>query len=329
LITATALSQDTYTVVSKAKTPPSGSKHDYMSQAPYWWYDPAKPGGIPYVRRDGEHNPEVDKITDHANMSRMIDEVVMLVDQGDEESTKRAALLLRTWFLDPATRMNPNLNFAQYIPGVNNGRGTGIIETAGFTRLLPAVEKLKECKAWTHRDRLDLDLWFSQYLQWLLESPNGKEEASAKNNHGSWYDAQVAAIALFTGQKELAQRVISQARVKDIARQIEPDGQQPLELARTKGFSYSVFNLEALFTLASLGDQVGVDLWNYRTSDGRRLRKAVDWLIPFATGQKKWEHDQIVDVNMDSFKRLLVKASEVYHDLGYAAAAEHLVSLNR
>jgi hypothetical protein len=327
LLSATALGQDTYTVMSKVRIPPSGSKHDYMSQDPDSWYDQAKYGGIPYIRRDGEHNPEADKITDYASLTQMIDEVVTLVDQGDDESTKRASLLLRTWFLDPATRMNPNLAFAHYIPGLTNGSGTGIIETAGFTRLLPAVEKLKECKAWTHKDRIGLDLWFNQYLQWLQESPNGKEAAALKNNDGSWYDAQIAAIALFTDRKDLAQRVISQARVKDLARQIEPDGRQPMELERTNGFTCSVRNLEALFTLASLGDQVGVDLWNYRTSDGRRLRKAVDWLMPFATGDKKWEHDQIVSANMDSFKRLLMKASEVYHNLEYKAAADHLITL--
>ncbi len=323
---AAAVAQDTYSVMTKSKTPPSGSKHDYLSQAPYWWYDPAKPGGIPYIRLDGEHNPEVDKITDRANLDRMIDEVVKLAEAGDDESNKRAGLLLRTWFLDPATQMNPNLKFAQYVTGVNDGQSTGIIETAGFTRLIPAIEKLKESKAWTHRNRLDLEVWFSQYLLWLRESPNGKEEAAAKNNHGSWYDAQVAAIALFTGQKELAQRVISEVRVKRIARQIQPGGEQPLELARTKAFSYSVFNLEALCTLASLGDQVGTDLWNYKTSDGRSLKRAIRWLIPYATGAKKWEYDQIVPPNMDSYRQMLLKTAEIYHDLSFKAAAEHIAT---
>src|SRR5213594_2468283 len=125
----------------------------------------------------------------------------------------------------------------------------------------------------------------------MKQSKNGQDEAAATNNHGCWYDAQLASFLLFLGDEAGARQTIES--VKDrIAKQIEPTGEQPRELARTKSFSYSVYNLKALTLLADLGGHVGVDLWHYQTSDGRGIRVALDWLIPFATGEMKWTHEQ-------------------------------------
>src|SRR4051812_35866941 len=46
------LNRKPVSVMDKAFTPPSGDKHDYMSQAPYFWYDSSKPNGLPYMRKD-------------------------------------------------------------------------------------------------------------------------------------------------------------------------------------------------------------------------------------------------------------------------------------
>jgi hypothetical protein len=158
-------------------------------------------------------------------------------------------------------------------------------------------------------------MWFRDYLRWLRTSKNGKEEAAAANNHGSWYDVQVATFALFVGEDDAyVKKLLEEAKTKRIARQIEPDGRQPLELKRTKAFDYSQTNLRALFALATLGDRVGVDLWRYETPDGRSIRKALDWLIPFATGEKKWEHEQITGLRGASLATLLRRAAVAYHD---------------
>jgi len=269
-----------------------------MSQAPYFWADPTKKDGLPYIRRDGERNPEIEKITDHNAMDRLVAAVENLslayYFRGDEACAAKAISLLRTWFLDPATKMNPNLQFGQGIPGITTGRGIGLIETRGLTRVVDAVGLLEGSKSMTAADKRGIEEWFGKFLTWMLESKNGRDESAAQNNHGTHYDVQVMSFALFVGKNELAKSVAETAKTKRIAKQIEPDGSQPLELERTKGWSYSVMNLEGMISLATLADQVGVDLWNYETKDGRGIRKAFDFLFPFANGEK-WKYQQIAE----------------------------------
>src|SRR5262249_12445615 len=262
-------------VTTKSMTSPSRDKHDYTSLARYWWPNPNTPDGLPYVRRDGEVNPEIRKFPDEANLVRMEQATQTLslayFFKGDERYAAQAAALLRAWFLDPPTRMNPNMNYAEFIPGINDGRGGGIIQARDFSWIGDSVGLLAGSKAWTEHDQRGMQDWFSQYLTWLLTSECGKSEARATNNHSSWYDAQVASIALFVGKTELATTALQESMSKRIAKQIEPDGRQPLELNRTKSWDYSVFNLQALFRVAALGDRVGIDIWHFQTKDGRSL----------------------------------------------------------
>ena len=292
-----ALDAGPFSVVNKKVTPPSGDKHDYMSQAPYFWPNPATTNGLPYVRRDGERNPEINRISDHRRLDQMAEAVETLAlafyFKGDEACADRAARLLRAWFFEPATRMNPNLQYAQAVLGVNNGRGIGLIESRALTRVVDAVGLLAGAKAWTPADQSQLQDWFAQFLRWMQESKNGHEEAAARNNHGTYYDVQAVSFALFLGKVDLATDIARAAREKRIAVQIEPDGRQPLELVRTKTWSYSVMNLSGLMSLATLGELVSVDLWHFQTRDDRSLGKALDYLAPFALGQQKWPHRQI------------------------------------
>src|SRR5262245_34777370 len=317
-----ALTAGPYSVVDKEATPPSGNKHDYMSQAPYWWPDPAKPNVLPYIRRDGERNPEINKISDHRVMDQLVATVETLAlayyYKSEEVYAEKTAHLLRAWFLDPATKMNPNLEYAQGIPGINTGRGIGLIETRGLTRVVDAIGLLSGAKAWTESDQRGLEDWFRQFLQWMLESKNGRDEAAAKNNHGTYYDLQVVTFALLLRKEELAKNILQTARQKRIATQIEADGQQPLELDRTRAWSYSVGNLDGLMSLAQLGEQAGVDLWNYRTPDGRSIRRALDYLIPFALGESKWAHQQLGEWQPQMLFPLIRRAairSPQYHAL--------------
>jgi Alginate lyase len=311
-----ALNAGPFSVTSKEVTPPRGDKRDYMSQAPYWWPDPAKPNGLPYIRRDGERNPEINKISDHRVMDQMVAAVETLALayylKGDEAYAGKAALLLRIWFLDPATRMNPNLEYAQGIPGINTGRGIGLIETRGLTRVVDAIGLLAGAKAWTDADQRGLEDWFGKFLNWMMESNHGREEAAAKNNHGTYYDLQAVSFALFIGNRELAMNILQTARQKRIAAQIEPDGRQPLELARTRAWSYSVGNLNGLMSLARLGDCTRVNLWNYRTADGRSIGKALELLIPFALGERKWAHQQLGEWQPQMLFPLLRRAAIHY-----------------
>ena len=291
-----ALKAGPFTVVDQF-TPASGDKHDYMSQAPYFWPDPQKPDGLPYIRKDGERNREINKYPDHRSLDQMANAVETLAlawrFTGEEKFAAKARAVLRAWFVDETTRMNPNLEHAQFIPGRNTGRGIGIIESRGLTQVVDAIGLLDGCESWKAEDQKALEQWFTKYLDWMLTSQNGKEEAAAQNNHGTFYDIQVVSFALFVGRNDLAKSVIDAALKKRIAAQIEPDGRQPLELARTKAWSYSVSNLRGLMTLARLGEDVGVDLWHATTSDGRSLQKAIDYLIPYASSDAKWPHQQI------------------------------------
>ena len=327
-----ALTQGPFSVVTKSVTPPSGDKHDYMSQAPYFWPDKNTPDGLPYIRRDGERNPEIGKIDNHRSLDQVVSNVEALAlayyFRGDETYATKATQLLRVFFLDPDTRMNPNLQFAQGIPGINTGRGIGLIETRGLTKIVDATGLLAGSKSWSDADQRGIKDWFARFLQWMLESKHGRDEAAARNNHGTYYDLQVASFALFLGRKELARNILLTARTKRIAAQIEPDGRQPLELARTKAWSYSVGNLDGLTQLATLADRIGIDLWSYETGDGRSIRKAFEFLAPYAVEGKKWPYQQLGDWPPQMLFPLIRRAAAKYNDSRFQALSAKVPALD-
>jgi hypothetical protein len=215
--------------------------------------------------------------------------------------------------------MNPNLNFGQAIPGVTPGRGIGIIDTVGLIYLVDSIGPLQPSESWTPEDQKGMVAWFDAYLTWLQTSKNGKEEAAAENNHGVWYDAQIASFALFVGKNDLARQTCEAAKTKRFTPQIKPDGSQPHELARTNSLSYSLYNLTAFFNLARLAEHVNVDLWHYPTSDAPLLRKALDFLAPYADPKKPWPHEQISAAKRDhnELPTLLRRAALAYHAPDY------------
>ena len=248
-------------VMDKGKIPPSGDKHDYLSQAPYFWPDPKKPDGLPYIRHDGKVNPESrDETFDHDRLGKMAGNVETLAlayyFTGKETYARHAAEALRVWFLDPATHMNPSLQFAQAVPGVNTGRGTGILEGRSVSVAADAAQLLDGSAAWTPADRSAFKAWLESYLNWLLTSRNGQAEAAARNNHGTFYDVQAMELALVLGKTGLAKNIAETAKSKRIALQIEPDGRQPMELARTASFGYSHFNPKAKTDHGSAGTKL-------------------------------------------------------------------------
>lgn len=310
-------------VMEKTKLPPSGDMHDYMSTAPYFWPDPARSNGLPYIRHDGKVNPESrSAASDHDRLGRMASTVQTLAlayyFSGREAYAAQASRILRVWFLDPATGMKPNMEFAQGVPGVNTGRGTGVLEGRSVAEAADAAQLLAGSSAWTPQDNAALRAWLTHFLDWLLTSKHGRDEAAARNNHGTFYDVQVLRLALVLGKTELAKETAAAAGPKRIAAQIEPDGRQPLELQRTASLGYSSFNLQAFWSLATLAEYAGADLWHYETPDGRGLRKALDFLLPYVdVPAKEWPYEQIKAFDSASLAPILREAANVYHEPNY------------
>jgi hypothetical protein len=201
----------------------------------------------------------------------------------DEMYAKKAVSNLRVWFIDAKTRMNPNLNFGQTIPGRNNGRGRGegLIDTYSFIDMLEGVALLEHSANFTSDDQQKLKDWFEAFLNWMLTSETGQEEYNAKNNHGTAYDIQVVRYALYVGKEQLAREILKEFPTRRMFSQIEPDGSQPLELARTTAFGYSVFNLTHFLDMCCLARKFDMDLFYAKSSDGRSIPKAIDFLIPW------------------------------------------------
>lgn len=331
---ARALKAGPWSVMDKTLTPSSGDKHDFVSFGPYWWPNPKTKDGLPYIRRDGEVNPEIrTSKSDDANMNRMVGAVTALAHAyyftGEEKYAAHAAKLLRAWYLEPATKMNPNLNFGQAIPGVTEGRGIGIIDTVCLLGIPDATTLLEPSTSWTEQDREGLKAWFGDYLDWLLTSKNGKDEAKAANNHGTWYDAQVATFALYVGKPEVARKTLEAAKTKRVASQIKPNGSQPHELARTKSFGYSTMNLNGMLTLGWLGKRVGVDLAGYTSPEGGSIRKALEFMLQYADPKVKWPYKQIHGYKPEALYTVTVKAAVLFEDEGLTKMAEKLCGKGR
>lgn len=309
------LSARPISVMDKKRIPPSGNKHDYMSQAPYFWRDPNSPDGK-YIRRDGERNPESNEDSDAGRLGKVCGDAHTLAlayyFSGNEKYAAKATELVRVFFLDPATRMNPNLNFGQGIPGEVDGRPTGLISARSLVDLVDAIGMLAGSQSWSDADQRGMVDWVGQYFHWLTTSKIGLGEAAAKNNHGSYYDVQATALALFLGDDGFARKIILEARAKRIARQIEPDGREPFELVRTLSFGYSLFNLRALSELADLGRNVGVDLWHYQTPDGRSLLKGLEFMARYANAATHWPYQQIRSPNRGDLGALLFQDAIEY-----------------
>jgi hypothetical protein len=309
-------------VIDKPKPGASGDKHDYFSTAIYFWPDPASKNGLPYIRRDGQRNPEShNENSDSPRLGRMASASHTLAlayyFTGREAYAQQAAQLMRAWFLVPATRMNPNFNQAQAIPGVNDGRGIGMIESRSLTSVADAAGLLAGSRHWTAADQEGLVTWMREFLDWAQSSKNGRDEAAAKNNHGTFYDEQVVHMALFTGQTNLARRILETAKTRRICSQIKPDGSQPLELARADSFGYSRFNVQAFFALATLAEHMEIDLWHFQCPDGGSIRQALDFLIPYVEQPGKpwpYEHEK---KQSRALGGLLWEARAVYGDTPY------------
>jgi len=292
-----------FSVMDKTLAPPSGDKHDYLSFGTYWWPDPSTPDGLPFIRRDGERYPgSIGPDSDCPGLEQMAAGAETLAlawyFTGDEKYARQSASYITTWFLDPATRMNPHLEYGQAIPGRCEGRGIGLIDTRHFLLVINALALLEGSSALTPAQRQELNAWFKAYLQWMRESSHGRDESGEHNNHGTWYDVQIAHFAFFTGAHDVTRATVESAIKTRLDTQVAADGSQPHELARTRSFSYSLMNLSGFLALSELGKKTGVDFWSHSPAGGTGLvLAAIDYMAAYADSHKPWTCQQIIPLN--------------------------------
>lgn len=318
-----------YTVMDKKQTPPSGDMHDYMSLALYFWPDPDKADGLPYIRKDGQINPEVETYKDKVNINEMMKTVDQLslayYFSDDKKYSQKVIEQIRAWFLDPATRMNPNFNFAQAVKGKNDGRGIGIIECREFIKVIDGIGLIKSDPSWTKKDQENTEKWFADFLKWFTTSKNGIEEMNAKNNHGVWYDAQKLSYALFTHNTEIAKSTVKSIQSR-LEMQMDTSGFFPAEMERTISLHYSAFIIEPLFMIAQMSDAVGIDMWNYTSSTGRSIRKGFEVLKPYLGKEKEWVGQQIKPFEFASNGTPLL--AQGYYKYGCKSCKDCIYSIN-
>jgi hypothetical protein len=320
------LSAPPVTVTASHSDRSPGDLHDFYSQGDYWWPDSKNPGG-PYIRRDGLSNPS--NFNAHREAMVRLSLIVPALAAAwllthQKKYADHAERHLRAWFVDPSTRMNANLEHAQAIFGVNKGRGIGIIDTLHLVEVARAATVLGSAS--TLGNLREIQRWFADYLEWMRTSKNGQEERDAENNHGTCWVLQAGEFARFTGNEEVMQWCRDRFRSTLVPKQIATDGSLPLELARTKPYSYSLFDMDVLCGLAQSLSTRKESLWAFTTPDGRGLRKMMEYMVPFIDDKASWPFAHDVE-HWDDFpvrNPALLFAGIAYDQPGYVGVWKRL-----
>jgi len=268
----------------------AGGIHDYYSEATYWWPDPINPDG-PYIRKDGINNPDNfdyhrQAISQFSWVTGTLTSAYLLTGKAIYAQT--AVKHLQAWFVDTTTLMNPNMLYTQAIKGVNTGRGIGIIDAIPFIEVTRSIQILEQSPYLSGQDRQTIHDWFKTFMTWMNTHKYGIDEMNARNNHGTWWHAQVAAYATFVGDKTILEKCSNHYTNILLPTQMGKDGSFPLEIERTKPYSYSLFNLDGMATLAWILTNGGLNAWNFTLTDGRSMKKGVDYIKPYVMDKNKW-----------------------------------------
>jgi hypothetical protein len=290
------LKEGPITITSSSSPRSAGGKHDFFSQSDYWWPDPKNPEG-PYIRKDGLTNP--DNFVEHRRaMVRLSLQVPALVAAykitNKNEYALKAIEHLKAWFIDEETKMNPHLEYAQAVMGVSTGRGVGIIDAIHLVEVAQSIIILDKARVLDESDSRIIKKWFSDFLLWMTTSKNGIEERDAKNNHGTCWVMQVAEYAKLVGDKKSLDYCRQRYKTVLLPNQLGLDGSFPLELARTKPYSYSIFNLDVMTMVCQILTDEEENLFSFTLPDGRSIKTGMEFLFPFIADKSKWSYPKDV-----------------------------------
>ncbi|PKE27866.1 alginate lyase [Rahnella sp. AA] len=292
-----ALQEPVLSVAQKTLLPASGDKHDYYSFGPYWWPNPDTASHLPYIRKDGKTNP--DSKTDATDSTRLVrfgDDMRVLglayYFSGNRAYAVKTAEMARAWFINRQTLMNPNMAYAQAIPGIVEGRGIGIIDSRVLIDVMDSIELIRPADTLSEADYQAIKRWYGTFSQWLLTSDNGFEESNWHNNHGAFYDAQVVAFSLFSDHPDVAKQQMRVAMLRHLTAQIDRQGYLTAETERTRSWHYTQFALSAFQRLARYGELTGVDLWNSAIDD-HKLEQALTIPARFIDKQAEWPFPEL------------------------------------
>lgn len=285
--------------ITDARAPLSeGGPHDFYSNGDYWWPNPSTADGLPYVRRDGQSNPEA--FLAHRTLLRTLRTRVAALSAAYQlteqaQYAQKAVSLLKAFFLDKATKMNPHLLYAQAIPGVCSGRGIGLIDTLHLIDVPVAIDLLKSSEAMTEDIYKGLRQWFADYLNWMSTHPYGIDEMNEANNHGVCWHVQAAVFAKFTGNETVLTQCRERYKNSLLPEQMNEQGGFALELARTKPYGYSIFVLDNMVTLCYVLSTPEDNLWEYTSKNGRSIAQGLAFLYPYLDEKTTWPYAQDIE----------------------------------
>ncbi|MBR2641487.1 MAG: alginate lyase family protein [Lentisphaeria bacterium] len=296
-------------VEGKPLQPASKNPHDYMSMGTYWWPDPAKPDGLPYIHKDGYPNPASAKL-DNFKLNKMRLKLSRLAGlayfDGNKAAGECAAEQLRVFFLDPATRMNPHLKYSQAIPGICDGRTSGLIDGYALAEIADYIGMLHLAGFLSKKDMLGLRKWYGDFGLWLRTDPISETDRNSCHNHGLAYQLMVIVCAEMAGDMETA-KLHARRIPRLIRRGIREDGAMIMEMVRPTAWDYHLFAMRMVLELGSTLRPLDVDLLAPESDSGKRIRAALEFLAKTAQDTKSWPFQQVQKFRVDYLGGLLMR----------------------
>ncbi len=274
----------------------AGGKNDFYSEGDYWWPDPENPDG-PYIRKDGMTNPK--NFTAHREAMIRFSQISGALGSAyiitkDEKYAKALLPHLQAWFLNPDTKMNPNLLYGQAIKGIVTGRGIGIIDTIHLMEVAKATEAIENSRAISKTAIQGIKKWFSEYLTWITTHEYGISERDNGNNHSVCWVMQAAVFASLIKNKEVLIHCKKMYKNVLLPNQMAPNGSFPLEIERSKPYGYSLFTLDAMSTICQVLSTPEENLFEYITVDNKSIVLGLSFLYPYVKDKSSWPYKKDV-----------------------------------